>query len=321
MSFNARVMIAVLGLALASGCKKDADPGAAGSAASPDGAAAKQALIAKINIYVACLNNMNPVVHDSLKGYLAWADAEAGPALDKASGGINAVGRETTYGYECFKRDGGLDTIESKGPKVDDLDKAGAAYKKALLAVMDTVGKASVYYEHKDYKDDKLANGKTMHKPLLAAFAAFDQATGDLEAVLQKIQDKMTVEDLAELEKTEGKKALWHQRDVMRSAEMFMRALSAEPNPDAAKLAPASDAYAKSFQELKDWTDKNKAEADKNVLWGTFVRESDELLTQIKELNRGFRDAKKAPERGDGSHESILGKYNQLVTQSNDLWH
>ena len=321
LSMRSRVIqLSVLaGLVATGGCKKtDSNATSAGSASAPAEAGDSQVLATKINVYVACLNNMNPAVSQVRQTYLNWA--ENGPTLDRADAGIGSVTRESTYGYECFKKPPGLDAAASLPPKLDELDQAGATYRVALLAVIDVTQKANLYYEHKDYKDDKLARGKELHGQLLDAFAKFDAATRALEAAMEKIQDRTDVEELAALEKTDGKKAHWQQKNLMRSAVLLVRSAAGGEPVDPAKLAPVGDAYTKAFNEMKAWTDANKAEADKNVSWGNFVREADELLTQLKEMNRAFRDQTKLPPSGDGSVHKLIDKYNSLVTHSNDLW-
>jgi hypothetical protein len=311
----------VLLIACLVSCSKSASEPAAGAGGQPGAAAAASPdLIAKINVYVACINNMNPQVRDSRKSYLEWAPAKSGPTMSGAGRGVRAVSRETTYGYDCFKRDGGLDAIDGKPPKVEALDKAGAGYKAALVRVMEVTAKAAEYYDHHDYKDDKLARGKELHGQLLEAYGGFDAAAGDLEAAMQVIQDKLDADRMAHLEKTEGKRARWHQRNLMRAADLLIRGATAEHPVDPAKIAPLGEAYTKAFQDLKAWTDANKAEADKEVSWGSFVREADELLTQIKELNRGVRDQKRVPESGNGSVDGLIREFNSLVSTSNGLW-
>ena len=310
-------------IALATGCSKTSagdDPGASKSVEAASGTEAKAGLIAKINAYVSCLNSMNPPIRDSRKRYYGWAPPQKGPTMDGAGQGISAVTRETTYGYQCFKnRDAGLDDI-GKLPPVPGLDEAGAAYQKALNEVMAAMSAAAEYYNHKDYKDDKLVKGKEHHAILVEKFTQFEHATHGLEAAMQVIQDKLGADRIAELEKTEGKKARWHQSKLMRAADLLVRVASEGAQPDVAKLTEAGEAYAKIFAETKAWTDANKAEADKESSWGSFVREADETLTAWKEMARVLRDKKKLPDSGDGSVDELITEYNSLVGTSNGLW-
>jgi Protein of unknown function (DUF3829) len=318
------VAAATAALALMLGaCKGKAKEGGAAPSADQAAGAAEQQLTGKINILVACLNNMNPAIHSSRDRYFGWADREKGPSPkgDGAGQGINAVIRESTYGYECFKKDGGLDAALTAPPKLEEIDKAAVAYKAALDAVIDTTKKADAYYSHGDYKDDHMAQGLALHAPLVAAFAAFDHASHDLSAALDKLQDELAVKDLAKLEKTEGKKAHWQQQNLMRASELMLRAITAEREVDVAKIAPAVDAFTKAFDEAKAWTEQNKADADKIVSWGTLMTDADQLATAVKELHRGVRDKHKVPESGDGSVEQIISRFNSLVEMSNNLWH
>lgn len=173
-------------LSLCVGCAKDKAKSGDGAAKATTAAAkvSEQQLITKINIYVACLNNMDKAVHDSRAKYLEWADPTKGPAPRGNAYGLHEVSRETTYGWNCFKQNGGLEVALTAPPKSDALDTAGAAYKQALDAVMAATKKANEYYEHGDYKDDTFAQGIAMHEPLMEAFAAFDKASDGLSGAL-----------------------------------------------------------------------------------------------------------------------------------------
>ena len=312
------LLAAALALAACKGASSSSSSSSEASAAA--GAAAEQQLTTKLNIYVACLNNMSPAVRDSRERYLGWADRDKGPSLDGAGQGVYQVSRETTYGYECFKKNGGLAAALQGEPKLAEIDAAGAAYQKALDTVMEVTKTAATYYDHGDYKDDKLAQGKALHQPLLDAFAGFSAASHQLSAALDKLQDELAVKDLAKLEKTEGKKAHWHQQNLMRVAGLMVRELNAGELSDLTKVTPAITAFTTAFAELQTWTKANQAEADKIVSWGSFVNYADDLATQLKEQGRGFRDHHKAPESGPGSMEEIIAKFNQLVDSSNGLW-
>ena len=313
-----RSLLFAAALALA-GCQGSSSTSSPAESAGA-GAAAEQQLTTKLNIYVACLNHVNPAVRYSRERYLGWAARDKGPVLGSAGQGVIEVSRETTYGYECFKRDGGLASALQSAPKLVEIDAAGAAYQKAIDGVMEVTKKAAAYYEHGDYKDDQLAQGKALHKPLLDGFDGFDAASHQLSAALDKLQDELAVKDLATLEKTEGKKARWHQRSLMRAAGLMVRELGAADPMELAKVTPAITSFTSAFADLQAWTAGNQAESDKVVSWSSFIGYADDLATEIKELGRGFRDHHKAPESGAGSMEQIISKFNRLVDSSNGLW-
>ena len=308
-------------VSLASACKKDeAAPATGDREADTDGRARRAGTIAKINVYVACLNNLDPVVRRSRDSYFEWVDPEKGPTgKEKRVGGVSEVLRESTYGFECFKRDGGLDAVDRISVPLEDLDRAGGAYRKAALEVLEVTKTARAYYEHGDYKDDGFAQGKELHGSLVETFRQFDRASAELSAALQEVQDRLAEEDLAELERSEGKKAHWHHGTVMQKAKLLVRAVTADP-VDRESVTAAGEAFASAYKALKEWTEANQSEASKNVHWNNFVRYSEELLIQHKELERALRDGKDAPASSDGSVASLIGKYNQLVELSNNMW-
>ena len=295
-------------------------PAPSPTASAAAGEAAAPQLITKLNIYVACLNNMNPAVRYSRERYLGWADRDKGPSLGAARQGINEISAATTYGYECFKRDGGLAAALQGEPRLAEIDAAGAVYQQALDAVMEVTQKAATYYEQGDYKDDRLAQGKTLHKALLTAFDGLDSASDGLIAALDKLQDELLVKELARLEQTEGKQALWHQQHLMRLAGLTVRQLIAADLVDERTMTPAITAFTTALADLRAWTRANQAVADKNVSWGSFVGYADELAAELKELGRGLRDHHQAPRSGAGSVEQVVASFNRLVEFANRLW-
>lgn len=293
---------------------------AAGSAQSADPAAERRDQInGKINHYIACLNNLDPVVFNSRETYFAWADPNKGPAKGQQPR-FDDVIRESTYGYECFKKEGGLEAALG-APKVDDLDQAGAAYKKAIEQMFAAVNPAATYYAHGGYKDDGFAKAQAMHPELVAAYASFDQARHALHGVIQTHQDQMFVDEQRELEKSDGKKARWLHRELMHQAELTIRAVTAGERPEAAAVKRATAALVKAIEAARTWTTANKAEADKNVSWNSFLSINvDGFVIQLEELDRGLA-AGKLPEGGSkGSVHSVIEAYNNLVNNSNTLW-
>ena len=99
---------------------------------------------------------------------------------------------------------------------------------------------ADDYYEQENYKDDKMAKGKALHPRLVAAWDAFASADKALRDGVDAINDRRALERLAEIEKTEGRKARYHVEALMIQAKRVLRAENAD-KPDVAEITKAID--------------------------------------------------------------------------------
>jgi len=192
------------------------------------------------------------------------------------------------------------------------------------VALEPLLKEADDYYEQENYKDDKMAKGKALHPRLVAAWDAFASADGKLRAGIDVLQEKRAAENLAEIEKTEGKKERYHIEALMISAKKVLRTLQASP-PDLPKITEALGEYDALTRATDEYATANKD----SKIGSSFVNDAKAFLVTAKQLMRRIRD--KVPySSGDkmmlssgggwmieGSPPRLTRDYNQLVDSYN----
>jgi serine/threonine protein kinase len=222
---------------------------------------------------------------------------------------------------------GGIDPIDGYHPGVCAKNLAQAVangagplagpattYRDALAALLPIVGETRAYYEHKDYKDDDHAKGKTLHAKLTAAFADWDQASTALRTTWDAQRRARRDPDLAAIEQQQGRASeRFVAEQVMTIADQMIEAL------DDAKALPGTLArYADAFTELTTYFGPAlTASTDTDRF--TFKQAAEALLVQTKEAARTLRGGSPLPPTGDGSKPSLLEKYNALVENSSSI--
>jgi hypothetical protein len=183
---------------------------------------------------------------------------------------------------------------------------------------------ADDYYDQENYKDDKMAKGKALHPRLVAAWDAFANADKNLRSGLDTINDRRAQERLAEIEKTEGRKARYQVEALMIQAKRVLRAEDAA-KPDVAAITQALNDFEESVKAAEQFSGGG---GDAKI-GSMFISSAKSFLTTAKQLMRRIRD--KTPySQGDrmmlsggggwmvdGSPPRLLRDYNQLVDSYN----
>ena len=272
----------------------------------------------KLQPYIGCYNNLSGSAHRSKSRYLSWA-APSGPTGNER----NIYGTYTLYDpAKCATE---IDAANRLEPHEPELESAGAAFAKSLVALAPLLKDANDYYEQGNYKDDRMAKGKALHPKLMAAWAAFEKADDSLSAVLNVLNDKVQLERLAEIEKTEGRKTHYHVLEVMMKAKILFRVEGEDKSPDLAKINAALNAYEASVKDL----DSFASGADRQV-GSIFMSQVKGYLTTSKELMRRMRDktpysvgdkmmlqTARAGWMVEGSPPRLVHDYNSLVDAFN----
>ncbi|MFT4099348.1 MAG: YiiG family protein [Rhodoblastus sp.] len=275
----------------------------------------------KLQPYIGCINRLSERSYDSRARYLSWSK-ESGPTGKERI----IYGLYTIYDTaDCRKN---VEKAAAMAPKNEELEKAGAAYAAAVGALEPLLKEADDYYAQENYKDDKMAKGKAMHPKLMAAWTAFAAADKELRGVVQKLNDISQMEELAEVEKREGKKARWQIMNTMLKAKALNRIEgNVEPaKMDLAKVQEALAAYEASVKDLESYAEQHKDEK----IGSTYVSAAKSYLTSAKGLMRRVRD--KVPyssgermmlsQQGagwmiEGSPPRLMRDYNELVNRYN----
>lgn len=275
-------------------------------------------LTPKLNAYVGCINRLSERSFQSRERYFSWVNKDKGPT------GKERIIYGTYTIYETSDCKAGVEKANALEPHDADLEAAASAYAAAVGALEPLLKEADDYYTQENYKDDKMNKGKELHPRLVAAWNAFAAADAKLRTGIETIQDKMDAENLAEIEKAEGRKDKYHVQALMIRAKRLVRIETGE-KPDTAKVTEALTSYEDITKAAEAYSAANKDTA----IGSGFINDAKSFLTSAKQLMRRLRD--KVPySTGDkmmlqggggwmveGSPPRLLRDYNQLVESYN----
>ncbi|WP_420132679.1 YiiG family protein [Rhodopseudomonas sp.] len=281
-------------------------------------AAAPDALTEKLNAYIGCLNRLSGRAFDARERYFSWA-AKSGPT------GKERIIYGTYTIYETKDCRASVEKANALEPHEADLEAAASAYADAVGKLEPLLKETDDYYTQQDYKDDKMAKGKALHPRLVAAWDTFADADRKLRSGVETIKDRQSAEKLAEIERSEGRKARYQVEATMIDAKRVVRAVNTD-KPDLAALTEAVGAYEKTVAANEPFT-----EGERNMKIGSmFMSNAKSFLVTAKQLMRRLRD-KTAYSSGEkmmlnnagsgwmveGSPPRLLRDYNQLVDSYN----
>jgi hypothetical protein len=335
--FNCALSRALLAAGLcaalvACGRKDDAPaaaPAAAGATAAAPAAASKASAIdsvgAKLQGYIECYNQLDGKAQRSISRYASWVrDMKAGPTGNEmVVYGLYEVDTEGVA--KCSKT---FSQVAAAKPALAKLDAAGATYISALAAMDKLVAEAHTYYDRENYKDDKFVKGRAMHAPLAGSFEAFRQASNAFSAALDVENDAMLAAQLAEIEKTEGRKLTYFRMALMSKAKQLAATIG-EESFDAAKAGEQMATYEKITDEALAYAKANAGDLPPS--WSSLASATEEVRKSGKERVRRIRDnvpynegEKMMLKPGsawmvDGSSEKFIKAYNSLVDASNNM--
>jgi hypothetical protein len=208
-----------------------------------------QPWIAKSNAYVELLNRSLRAI-DSFRRYESWVDMKTGP-----------TGKER-YIHGLYSVDPGLakSAIEKaraaadRPPAIPPLDAAARDYATAFETLVPILNDADAYYERQDYKDDQMAGGKAFHAKIVPAMNAFSAARARLEAGYEVLSAALDKQQLALIEKTEGKSERWQMHNLSIVAKAAIDAVPQDQGPDTmTTFSAAIAAYAEAVRNFDDF--------------------------------------------------------------------
>ena len=277
-----------------------------------------QSLVEKTNLYVQALNAVD-AAQRSYDRYASWVDVKKGP-----------TGRERYIGYGLY--DISKSSVEEiaraakKGPQLQpalpELDGVIVRLAESFSALEPLVRKASDYYEQEDYKDDDAKGAKEMHAAMMPLFEKTFAAERELRHGLDLVKAQVDKRQLAEIERTRGRKYEWHLRSFLLAAKALINLL-----PENAEAPPiAVDDYKTRYAELEaaynafqNFESENPEEV-KKVIMASFVDSAvKDFFTASKFLRRTL-EAKKLDRRDYFQRLGELAKqYNQLIQRTNSM--
>lgn len=275
-------------------------------------------LTQKLNAYIGCINRLSERSYQSRDRYFSWASKKGPTGRERIIYGTYTI-YDTT---DCRTKVEKANAIE---PHNRELEDSAAAYVEAVTTLEPLLKEADTYYDQQDYKDDKMAKGKALHPKLVAAWTAFASADERLRAAVEVLQDQQAVERLAEVEKTEGRKARWHIESLMMQAKQVFRSQSGS-KPNLAQFTKAIG----EFEAIVKATEAYAGENPKDRIGSMFISNAKTFLGSAKRLMRRVRD-KEPYSAGDrmmlntgsgawmveGSPARVTRDYNQLIGSYN----
>ena len=273
--------------------------------------------IQKINAYVGCINRLSARSYDSRRRYFSWVGKKGPTGRERV-----IYGTYTIYDTsDCRKN---VEKANAMEPHDADLEAAASAYAAAVGALEPLLKEADDYYSAQDYKDDRMAKGRALHPRLVAAWDAFASADQKLRGEVEAINDKRSLEKLAAIEKSEGRKARYYVEATMIQAKRVLRTENAG-KPDLAEITKALSDYEGSVKAAEALLAADSGQK----IGSMFMSSAKSYLVTAKQLMRRLRD--KVPySQGDrmmlnsgggwmveGSPPRLSRDYNQLVDAYN----
>jgi hypothetical protein len=262
---------------------------------------------------VGCINRLSERAYESRKRYFSWVGQNGPTGKERI-----IYGTYTIYDTSDCKKN--VEKANALEPRDAALEAAASAYVEAVSKLEPMLKDADDYYTQENYKDDKMARGRALHPVLVAAWDAFASADKALRGGVEVINDRRAAEKLAEIERSEGRKARYHVEALMIQAKRVLRAQDAS---DVAKITEALNDYESTVKALE------QLPADDAKIGSFFTGNAKSFLTTAKQLMRRIRD--KVPySTGDkmmlnagsgwmveGSPPRLLRDYNQLIEAYN----
>ena len=286
------------------------------SAAMSD--AAFQSLVEKTNLYVKALNAVSSAQR-TYDRYASWVDVKKGP-----------TGKERYISYGLYEiNSSSVDQITEaaqKGsrlpPPLPQLDPVIVRLSEAFSALQPVVQKAHDYYEQEDYKDDGAKTARELHEAMMPLFQKIFAAERELRRGLDGVKAKVDRRQLAEIEKTSGRKYEWHLRSYLLAAKGLINLLP--ENADAPVIERAD--YQRRYEELEaaysafqKFAAENPDEVKKVLLASLVESAVKDFFTASKFLRRILE----APKLDRHEYFTRVGEaahsYNDLISRTNGL--
>lgn len=275
-------------------------------------------LTEKLNAYVGCLNRLSGRAFDARERYFSWVGKKGPTGKERIIYGTYTI-------YDTSDCRSGVERANTLEPRNAELEEAASAYVGAVVALEPLLKDADDYYSQEDYKDDKMAKGKALHPQLVAAWTAFASADTRLRSGIDVVQDMLAVEELVNIESTEGRTARYHIQALMMHAKRLMRVQSAD-KPDLGKITETLGEYETITKAAEAYAAENKDDR----IGSSFISSAKAFLVTAKQLMRRVRDKvpystgeKMILNSGggswmvEGSPGRLMHDYNQLVDSYN----
>ncbi len=266
--------------------------------------------IAKSNAYIELMNRTLRAA-ESWSRYTSWVNLKTGP-----------TGKERYIDYGLYGLYDVRDEIDKakaatgQPPRHASLDETVRRYIDAYQTLAPLITQANGYYERKDYKTDKAAEGKALHARMVPAAQAFLRERTALEAEMTAFKSEVDAKSLAAIEAAEGKGARWQVKNVMIEAGRLMELLpsSAAPVVEMKTFDAALSRYASAVKDLDTFAQSNPGKLS--------VLESQprSLLGKMRDMRDKLAKAKGDARKGAGRDLIwIINDYNMMISTASSV--
>jgi len=293
-----------------------AAPGAVwaqGAATAPAATASRvqeddlQAAISKSNAYTALMNRTLRAIQ-SWERYGSWVDMKKGP-----------TGKERYIGYGLYSLYDVNSEIKkaeeamAREPKLPAIDETMARYIKAYQELAPLITRAERYYDRKDYRDDNLAEGQTLHAAMVPAARSFLDERAKIDALMRVYKRGLDQRELAAVEQREGKSARWQVRNIMIHARAVMDLMPSNEQPvvDLKSFNAAIADYSGAVREMDAFKDKNPGGVP------MIDSQAGSWLGKLRDFSDKLAKSKGDVRRGAANDANwIVNNYNTMVSLS-----
>jgi hypothetical protein len=271
-----------------------------------------QAMIAKSNAIIGLMNRTLRI-SEAWERYISWVNVRTSP-----------TGRERYIDYGIYEvYDTTRELAAARGaaeaqPAVPDLDAIVKRYATAVEVVSPIINQMSGYYERKDYRADRMAEGKELHAKLLPAIETFILERRALEAAMRPFKAMIDQRELARIEATEGKAARWHTKTILMTGASVIELLPSQAKPmvDMPRFDAALAEFAGATRALDTWMRANPGQSVSVASHaGSLVGDLRDLQEKLQRAKGDFRVVvRRDPMMGAMGLTMLISKYNMMVT-------
>jgi hypothetical protein len=280
--------------------------GARPTEAPPEAASDAELLAAlgKSRAYVDLMNRTMRAVQ-SWNRYRSWVDMRRGP-----------TGRERyiAYGlYSLYDVRGEIEKASqavAQAPSFPELDDVVRRYIQSYQALAPLIDRAERYYERKDYRDDAMAEGRDLHRQMVPLAEAFLADRAELEEEMRKLRGRLNGQELAAIERREGRSARWQIRNIMMSAREIIDVMPTNERP-VADMRAFDAAIARYSAAVREMDAFKRANPDSMSIIDS---QASSWLGQVRELREKLARSRGDVRRSATEANWVFNQFNMMVS-------
>ena len=263
------------------------------------------AIVEKMNAYVGFMNRAIRA-SDSLSRYESWVNMKKGPTgKERIIYGLYAP-------YDVRTEIAAAEEATGAEPKMPELDAAMTRFIAVYKELAPVLEKASKYYDRSDYKSDKMQGAKEFHAQIVKFADEFSKARTEADTLLAKEKRQIDLQELAGLEKAEGKKSPWQVRNIMIKAQAVMETLPSggETKVDLGAYDSSLKDYAEAVKVFDDYATEHPGS------FHVFESSPATLLSKLRDFQEKLQKSKGDARKAANDLEWIYNDYDMMVSTS-----